>query len=218
VLAAEVGKRSSTRILQLLRRVREQLQGRVPRLVTTDQFQGYATLLKRVWSQPAGRPRRDKRCTHRVRWCQQPTRPDPAMTYGTVCKQRKNGRVVSVKTAIVFGHKRSLAAALKQSTVSHTINTAFIERQNGTDRHRNARKTRRTYRFSKDWQVHEAVTHFTLYTYNFCWCVRTLAERIQTADDQRTYRQRTPAMAAGLTDRVWPLEEWLRYPIAGLSN
>ena len=32
----------------------------------------------------------------------------------------------------------------------------------------------RTYRFSKDWRVHEAMTYFTLYSDNFCWTVRTL--------------------------------------------
>ena len=50
------------------------------------------------------------------------------------------------------------------------MNTSFEERQNGTDRGRNARKT---YRFSKGWQVHEAMTYLTLYSYNFCWRART---------------------------------------------
>jgi hypothetical protein len=39
-------------------------------------------------------------------------------------------------------------AALKLSKVSNKINTAFVERQNGTDRGRNGRKTRKTYCFS----------------------------------------------------------------------
>ena len=57
------------------------------------------------------------------------------------------------------------------------MNTSFVERQNGTDRGRNARKARKTYRFSKDWQVHEAMTYLTLYSYNFCWpCGRCGAE------------------------------------------
>jgi len=37
----------------------------------------------------------------------------------------------------------------------------------GTDRGRNGRKTRKTYCFSKDWDIHGAVTYFTMYTYNF---------------------------------------------------
>jgi len=29
------------------------------------------------------------------------------------------------------------------------------------------------------------------------------------------WHQRTPAMAAGLTDHLWSIEEWLTYPIGG---
>ena len=88
------------------------------------------------------------------------------------------------------------------------MNTSFLERHNGTDRHRNARKVRKTYTFSKDWEVHEAMTYFTMYSYNFCWAVRTLDER----DDQGRLRHRTPAMAAGLADHVWTMREWITMP------
>ena len=56
--------------------------------------------------------------------------------------------------------------------------------------------------------MHEAVTYLTMYSYNFCWRVRTLSVH---GDDGR-WHPRTPAMAAGLTDPVWSLEEWLRFP------
>ncbi len=97
---------------------------------------------------------------------------------------------------------------LKASVCSRTINTSFVERRHATDRAQNARKSRRTYRFSKDWRVHEAMTYFTAYRYNFCWPVRTL--RIKGEDGR--WRQRTPAMAAGLADHVWSLEEWISFP------
>jgi hypothetical protein len=136
------------------------------------------------------------------------------LNYATVCKRRENGRVVEVDTKIVFGSKRSVAAALRQSRVSRAINTSFLERHNATDRHRNARKARRTYRFSKDWEIHQAVTCFSYYTYNFCWCVRTLRKRVGRGH----YQPRTPAMSARLTDHAWTLEEWLSRPIPGLST
>lgn len=44
----------------------------------------------------------------------------------------------------------AVTAALGMSRVGRAINTSFLERQNGTDRYRNARKVRKTYRFSKD--------------------------------------------------------------------
>ena len=49
VLAVEIGKRSATKVKALLERVKGQLDGRTPRLVTSDQFQAYRTLLPRVW-------------------------------------------------------------------------------------------------------------------------------------------------------------------------
>jgi hypothetical protein len=91
-----------------------------------------------------------------------------------VHKHRENGRVVAVEQRQVFGTPEDLEDALGASTVSGKVNTSFLERQHATDRGRNARKSRETYRFSKDWQVHEAVTYLTMYSYNFCWCVRTL--------------------------------------------
>ena len=77
-----------------------------------------------------------------------------------------------------------------------------------TDRHHNARKSRKTYRFSKDWRMHKAMTDFTRYSDNFCQPVRTLRERA----DSGPWQKRTPAMAAGLADHVWSLKEWLTLP------
>ena len=220
VLGVVFGKRSATRILTLLKQVKQQLDGRVPRLVTSDEFSSYATVLKQVWPSSPPAPEQDQRCKLREKYKQPMRAPDPALNYATVCKQRENGRVVSVQASVVFGSQESVAAALAESSASRTINTSFVERHNATDRHRNARKARRTYRFSKDWRVHEAVGYFTYYTYNFCWRVRTLAQPLPSPDShsQARKRPRTPAMAAGLTDHVWELREWLERPIAGLSN
>ena len=116
--------------------------------------------------------------------------------------------MVAITTRVVFGTKAAIASALEESNVSRAINTSFVERQNGTDRHRNARKARKTYRFSKDWRFHESITYLTMYVYNFCWPVRTL--RIK--DDEGCWQKRSPAMAAGLADHVWSISEWLTFP------
>jgi hypothetical protein len=114
-----------------------------------------------------------------------------------VHKTRKKGRVVGVATRVIFGTAATVAAALEASAVSRTVNTAFVERHNGTDRNRNARKVRKTYCFSKDWWLHRAATFFSHYSYNFCWPVRTL--KAKGSDAQ------TPAMLAKLADLVWTL-------------
>jgi hypothetical protein len=177
----------------LLEGVRDRLGGRAPELVSSDEYPAYPEALLAVFGEERVPPRTGK-----------PGRPPgprvvppEGMAYGTVHKTREKGRVVQVETKAVFG-------AVPQGGVS----TSYLERHNATDRHRNARKGRKTYRFSKDWGVHEALTAFTMYSYNFCWPVRTLRER----GPDGAWRQRTPAMAAGLADHVWSLEEWLTLP------
>jgi len=132
------------------------------------------------------------------------------LVYATVHKTREQGRVVKIETRLVFGTLLNLSAALVWAVLDW-VNTVFGERSNGTDRHRNRRKVRKTYRFSKDWEVQEAMTYFTLYSSNCCCPVRTLRQEVAP----KRYRQRTPAMAAGLTDHVWSLEEWLLFPSNG---
>jgi hypothetical protein len=83
-----------------------------------------------------------------------------------------------------------------------------VERHNGTDRSRCSRKARKSYGFSKEWDVHRAATVFSYFSYNFCWSVRTL----RVKGEGGRWRPRTPAMAAGLTDHVWALSEWINYP------
>ena len=178
--------------------------GRTMRLMTSDAYPAYLGAILGAYGETiipprTGKPGRPKG-PYKV--------PPKDLVYATVEKVRKKGRVVEILTHLVLGTMAAMAAALKGSSVSRSINTSLLERQHLTDRHHNARKSRRTYRFSKDWRYHEAATYFTLYSYNFCWPVRTLR---QAGDDGR-YRKRTPAMAAGLADHVWTMAEWIRRP------
>ena len=132
--------------------------------------------------------------------------PTEALVYATVHKTRVKGRVAKIDYRTIFGTDQQVQLALMESKCSNHVNTSFIERHNGTDRNRCSRKVRKSYCFSKDWDVHRAATCLSMYSYNFCWPVRTL----RRPDDQRG--PCTPAMAAKLTDHLWPIREWLLYP------
>jgi IS1 family transposase len=199
VLAVLPGARDTESVEEVVREFKNRTGGRVMDLVTSDAYPAYETAILQAYGQEvtttarAGSSRR-----------MAPAKvPPPGLNYATVEKRREKGRVVEIVTRIVFGTMASVAAALARSTVSRTVNVSFLERQNATDRHHNARKVRKTYTFSKDWHVHEAMTYFTMYSYNFCWPVRTLEER----DEAGHIRSRTPAMAAGLADHVWTMRE-----------
>ena len=132
---------------------------------------------------------------------------EPEMQYATVKKERKRGRIVSVDIKQVYGTDAGLAAALESSSVSNAVNTSFVERQNGTDRHLNARKARKTLAFSKDCEYHVCHSWLCVAYYNFCWDHRSL--RVETGD--REYAHRSPMMALGVTDHIWSVEELATY-------
>lgn len=84
---------------------------------------------------------------------------------------------------------------------SAAVSTSYVERQNLTMRMQMRRFTRLTNAFSKKVENHlyAIALHFTYY--NFCRPHATLTK----ARGERT----TPAMAAGLADRVWTVEDIL---------
>jgi len=204
VVSVIPGKRTAENVEALVEDFKVRTSGRMMDLIVTDEYSPYRGAILNAYGQRVTPPRTGK-----------PGRPSGSrmmppenLLYATVHKTRRKGRVVKVDLRVVFGREEAVAAALAASPVSTTINTAFIERHNGTDRNRNGRKVRKTYCFSKDWDVHEAVSYFTMFSYNFCWPVRTLRAR---GTDGR-WHPRTPAMAAGLSDHVWSLREWLHLP------
>jgi IS1 family transposase len=197
VVSAVVGKRTYENARRVVHEFRERTDGRILNLVTSDEYSAYPGAIAEVYAEPEASSVGQTPTERLPEW----------LVYATVHKTRQGNRVVQVEARLVFGALLSLAAALAWS-VLRCVTTVFVERSNGSDRLRNSRKVRKTYRFSKDWGVHEAVSYFTLYSANFCWAVRTLREEV----GPKQYRQRTPAMAAGLADYVWSLEEWLSFP------
>jgi hypothetical protein len=203
-LAVVPGKRTLENCQKIVEAVKQRTGGRTDLLLTSDAHAPYATAIEESYHQLVPVPRKPG-----------PGRPPnprrampAALCYATVCKKREKGRVVEVTRKLVFGLACVLTVLLWRSKVSKQINTAFVERHNGTDRRQNGRKHRKTYGFSKEAEVHEAATYFIGYSYNFCWAVKTLEIKDETGSRQ----QRTPAMAAGLADHVWSVQEWLTYP------
>jgi IS1 family transposase len=203
VISVIPGARTAENVVAVVQDFKQRTGGRLMDLITTDGYPAYEDAILEAYGETVTPPRTGK-----------PGRPPTpykvapqGLTYAVVEKTREQGRVVKIATRIVFGVIRAVAAALAASSASTAVNTSFVERQNGTDRHRNARKARKTYRFSKDRRYHEAVTYLSMFTYNFCWPVRTL--RIK---NEHGWESRSPAMAAGLTDHLWLISEWLTLP------
>ncbi len=158
VLAVVPGARDAESVEEVVGEVKDRTGGRVLDLVTGDDDPAYETALRGAYGQEvattaAGRPSRTM-VPEEV--------PPPGRNDAAVEKRRERGRVVAIVTRVAFGTMAAVQAALAKSRVSRRINPSSLERQDATDRHHNARKVRKTYTFSKDWRVHEAMTHFTM--------------------------------------------------------
>ena len=204
VVSLVVEERTTEATHALVRDFRRRTGCRVMRLMTSDEYPVYEAAIREAYGRVVTPPRTGRSGRPRKAYVEVP----PEVTYATVHKVRENTRVVDVSPRLVFGTWLAVVLALLASAVSRAVNTCFVGRHNGTDRNRCSRKTRKGYTFSKDWNTHRAATTVRYFSYNFCWPVETLRVR----QENGRWRPRTPAMAAGLTDHVWTLKEWLTFP------
>jgi hypothetical protein len=207
IVSMEIGKRTPYTLKLVVGDFAQRTEGRPPKLTTTDDFAPYAPILMAQYGTLVVPPKTGLPGRPRSPYLEWPQ----GAVYATVCKAYKQGEVHSVRRELVYGTEQELAAALDSSPVSHQINTAFVERQNGTDRTHNARKARKTYRFSKSLLLHVAVSWWVVLCYNFHDLHRGLRERRPDG----TYQQRTPAMAIGLQDRPLSIAELMSTQVVG---
>jgi hypothetical protein len=137
-------------------------------------------------------------------------------TWAVVVKARAHGRVVHVTTRLVYGTTGQVDAALRAPPVSRMIKTSGVERNHLTIRQHTRRMRRQVKAFSKepDCLEHQltrafAYDHFVVSHRGLrqCW-----ACPLPTTGGNGSYKQWTsvtPAMAAGLTDHVWTMDELL---------
>lgn len=120
--------------------------------------------------------------------------------YTQMVKQRDaNGKVVGVDLRVIYGDNSTL-----ERTGSHTT---CVERTNLTSRLMNGRLVRKTLGFSKRLEMLQAACVWEDFVYNFARPVKTL--RCEIHAEGKRWLQRSPAMAAGLTDRIWSIRELL---------
>jgi hypothetical protein len=209
IVSLVVGRRDADTVVAVFTDFYGRTDGYLPELICTDEYAAYRTVILDTY----GVLREELELTP-----EEDAEFSPGdfffpeeVAYATVHKQKEGGRVVAVSERLVLGSEERLEETLDGSERSGTVNTSFVERYHGTQRHFNARKRRKAYTFSKELGFHGAATWLVVLWYNFGWCVRTLREKVQEPPPR--YRQRTPAMAAGLADHAWTMQELLCYPL-----
>jgi transposase-like protein len=123
-----------------------------------------------------------------------------------VVKQRKE-RMLTIEHRIAQGCEKMIERLLRITQDGGSINTAYIERLNATFRQRLSWLARRTRNLAQQTETLRAGMFIVGCMYNFCDNHHSL--RLKLSVGRRGYRwvQRTPAMAAGLTDHCWSVNE-----------
>jgi len=182
-------------------------------LFLTDGFKAYTTALLThygQWVQPARQ--RAQGPAPKPRWM-----PLPQVLYAQVIKTIRRRRLVRVSHRVVFGTLEAVEHVL--AACGWQIQTAFIERVNLSIRQHVAAVGRRVATVCKGEDgLRQQLALYHGY-YNFCLPHASLRQPLPQSlptngtGSAKQWRPWTPAMAAGLTDRVWTLREVLLFRV-----
>jgi IS1 family transposase len=150
-------------------------------------------------------------------------RVEPSLIYGQVKKCYRRRKLVRVRHVMRLGTEDALIVTLQGLGFSGRLNTAFIERVNLTVRHGIAALARRTWAIAQ--QTPQLLAHLEWWRayYHFVRPHESLRVRLVQPRERggklvaQRYRQRTPAMAAGKTNRRWTAGEVLSRPLPSVT-
>src|SRR5258707_6238914 len=183
----------------LMQQARRSAQTLRPLLVLTDGLMAYPNGIRRAFGEKVKQLAGVGRASLEV-W--------PHLCIGTVIKRTENKRVVEITRKMAHGLLEQAERLLHLSSGGSVLNTAFIERLNGTFRERLASLTRKSRHAASRMQALHTGMYLIGCTYNFCCAHQELSKANHWG------RACTPAMASGLTDHVWSICEVLRYKVA----
>ena len=188
-------------IRALLARVRRCALAR-PLLFCTDGLCSYVRAIRETFRDPlpTGKP-------GRPRW-----RAWKHILIAQVIKRYAKRRVVAVTRRIVQGPRQQVDAVRRRSQGAGVINTAYSERLNATFRERWAPLVRRGRALARHTLTLEHGMYLIGTVYNFCTPHASLHRA--RAGLSTAGRTRTPAMAAGIANHCWTLQELLSFHVS----
>ena len=201
LLATVVGPRTLDNAHRLIQRTAAVVHG-VP-CFFSDGFSCYFTAVLVAYHRVIQFPRTGKRGRPRKKRIE----PHPQLVYAQLIKEKQNGRLHSLRVQVRCGSQR-----LKQ--LGLTVSTSLIERLNLTLRASIAPLVRKSPSFCK---TPQRLRHRIIFFHAFYNLARPHMSLRRSLIDESTdvtrfhpkYEQRTPALAAGLTDHIWSFRELL---------
>ncbi len=174
-----------------------------PLLVCFDGFRGYLEAFRKAFRTPLREGRRGR--PRLIPW--------PNVALGQVVKETIGRRLVGVKRRIVQGDEDAVQALLRSSQGGGVLNTAFIERLNATFRAQFASLVRRTRALARTEALLDSGMYLVGCVYNFCTWHESLRLPLYLTERRHRWVQRTPALAAGLSDHRWSVLELLMFKV-----
>ena len=135
---------------------------------------------------------------------------DERLQYGQLIKKRKGRKLQTIRTRVMCGSRQETVETLHALGYSSTINTSFVERFNLTLRHLVASLVRRTSALAQTEHTMMQRLQWSRAYYHF---VRSHSSLSLGQELPKALRERTPAMAAGFTNRRWRTLDILRLPL-----
>jgi len=130
-----------------------------------------------------------------------------------VVKQYAQKRVIGVTRRVVQGIETEIETLVQITQGGGVINTAYIERLNATFRSRIAVLVRRGRALARQIPTLHNGMYLVGTVYNFCTYHKSLRVRFHLPNNRCRWLRRTPAIAAGITDHCWTVEELLSFRI-----
>ena len=172
-------------------------------LIAVDGLPHYVKALRRAFRTP---DQQGRRCRPRlVAWRD--------VYIGRVIKRKVHGELMIERQFLDRCRPQAVALIRRSQGFSGLLNTAYIERLNATFRQRLAWLSRRSRMLIHQVETLEAGMYIVGCLYNFCDPHKSLRIKVAFGSFGHRWIQRTPALAADLTDHIWSSQELLTYPL-----
>jgi transposase-like protein len=174
-----------------------------PLLLAVDGLPSYVKAFQRAFRSKVPRLGQPGRCQWRA-W--------PEIAIVQVVKHRTEGGL-AIQRRIVQGGADLVQRLIEASQGQGGINTAFIERLNATFRQALAPLARRSRCLAQQPETLLAGMYLVGCLYNFCTYHQSLRIPLYLSPTRRRWLRRTPAIAAGLTDHCWSVQELFLFKV-----
>jgi IS1 family transposase len=209
------GKRDEHLIECLLKGTHQRLSYPQGVVLFTDGEPSYPKLFKRIF----GYAYRPCRKSLRGRPPRLRYRIGRRQAHVRIIKHRLKKRLESVEVYLAHGSNKRVRRELER--LGYKVpNTSAIERRNGTARAMDAFSVRKSLAFARTPESREYNGSWAMTVYNWAREHRSLKQLLSQPVGNRKYEKRSPAMAAGLTECIWSIEDVLRhqpFPSSGVG-